>query len=181
MTLSNRQTHHARILDYKHGDLTVRSGSRDVGGQILRPGERAVIKASPAGLPPTVTISPIPPEALQASDERVTVACNAKKTVYFEVRERPADKSSDNTTVGDDVTPGGNSGAGGDDNSSTSNRGGGPNNGVITAFDGAPGSGPGGTGSVIREIVAVPVTPVELPVQYTVSPASLTTPRPPNG
>jgi hypothetical protein len=163
------------------GDSTVRAGEKDLAGYTLHVGEQAIIRRPTPTSPPQVQIQRIPQSEQGALDDKVNTACNAKKTVYFEVRERPADKSSDNTTVGDDVTPGGNSGPGGDDNSSTSNRGGSPNNGVITAFDGAPGSGPGGTGSVIREIVAVPVTPVELPVQYTVSPASLTTPRPPNG
>jgi len=85
------------IIDLLEGDVTVRSGSKDVGGQILRAGERAVVRAAPAGQPPLVTISPIPPEALQASDERVSVACNAKKTVTFEVIEQKAEAGLDAT------------------------------------------------------------------------------------
>jgi hypothetical protein len=80
------------IIDLLDGDITVRGGSKDIGGQILRPGERAVVRAAPAGLPPTITISRIPPEALQVSDERVSVACNAKKTVTFEAIERKANE-----------------------------------------------------------------------------------------
>lgn len=83
------------IIDLLDGDITVRGGSKDLGGQVLRPGERAVIRAAPAGLPPTVTISQIPPEALQVSDERVNVACNAKKTVTFEVIEKKAEEGLD--------------------------------------------------------------------------------------
>lgn len=83
------------IIDLLDGDITVRGGSKDIGGQVLRPGERAVVRASPAGLPPTVTISQIPPEALQASDERVGVACNAKKTVTFEAIEQKAAEGLD--------------------------------------------------------------------------------------
>ncbi len=83
------------VIDLLEGDVTVRGGSKDIGGQVLRPGERAVVRSAPAGLPPTVTISRIPPEALQVSDERVSVACNAKKTVTFEAIEKKADEGLD--------------------------------------------------------------------------------------
>jgi hypothetical protein len=98
------------IIDLLDGDVTVRGGSKDVGGQILRPGERAVVRSAPAGLPPSVTISRIPPEALQASDERVSVACNAKKTVSFEVIEKKAETGLDKPG------PGGTASAAGSDN-----------------------------------------------------------------
>ena len=88
------------IIDLLDGDVTVRGGNKDVGGQILRPGERAVVRAAPAGLPPSITISRIPPEALQVSDERVNVACNAKKTVTFEVIEKKADEGLDSPSTG---------------------------------------------------------------------------------
>ncbi len=100
------------IIDLLDGDVTVRGGSKDIGGQVLRPGERAVVRAAPAGLPPTVTISRIPPEALQVSDERVSVACNARKTVTFEVIEKKAaeglDASADKPTGGTPAAPGDN-------------------------------------------------------------------------
>jgi hypothetical protein len=83
------------IIDLLDGDITVRGGSKDIGGQILRPGERAIVRSAPAGLPPTITISRIPPEAMQVSDERVSVACNAKKTVTFEVIEKKAEEGLD--------------------------------------------------------------------------------------
>jgi hypothetical protein len=99
------------IIDLLEGDVTVRGGSKDIGGQILRPGERAVVRSAPAGLPPTITISRIPPEALQLSDERVSVACNAKKTVTFEAIERKAEEGLD---AGEDAGTPGSSGAEGD-------------------------------------------------------------------
>ncbi len=83
------------IIDLLDGDVTVRGGSKDVGGQILRPGERAVVRANPGGQAPTITISQIPQEALQVSDERVSVACNAKKTVTFEAIEKKAEQGLD--------------------------------------------------------------------------------------
>ncbi len=76
-------------VDLLEGDLTVRSNGRDVGGQLLRPGERAIIQPPPGpGLEPIITIQPIPREALKIDDERVEMACNAKKTVTFEAIDR---------------------------------------------------------------------------------------------
>lgn len=95
------------IIDLLEGDVTVRGGNKDIGGQVLRPGERAVVRAAPAGLPPTITISRIPPEALQVSDERVSVACNAKKTVTFEAIEKKAEEGLD-APAGETAPPGGN-------------------------------------------------------------------------
>lgn len=78
------------IVDLLEGDVTVRGGGRDSGGQILRPGERAIIRTASAGQPSRITISPTPPELLPVLDERVTIACNAKKTVTFEVIRKKA-------------------------------------------------------------------------------------------
>jgi hypothetical protein len=96
------------IIDLLEGDVTVRGGAKDVGGQILRAGERAIVRSTPGGQS-SITISRIPPEALQASDERVSVACNAKKTVTFEIIESKAEAGLDaptgdatNTASGDD-------------------------------------------------------------------------------
>ena len=83
------------IIDLLEGDVTVHGGSKDLGGQMLRPGERAVVRAGASGQPPLVTIGRIPPEALQTSDERVSIACNAKKTVTFEVIEKKAEQGLD--------------------------------------------------------------------------------------
>lgn len=140
------------IIDLLDGDITVRGGTRDLGGQVLRPGERAVIRSAPAGQPPTVTISPIPPEALQASDERVNVACNAKKTVSFEVIEKKAEE-------GLDATP------------ETS----------ATTGSGTPATTPGSTtdadaseaGESDQEIVAKPTVPAETPTNIVISPHRL--------
>lgn len=101
------------IIDLLGGDVTVRGGSKDIGGQILQPGERAVVRVNQKGMPPTITVSRIPPEAVLASDERVNVACNAKKTVTFEIIERkavlgldaPASASSPGAGVGPATTP----------------------------------------------------------------------------
>lgn len=83
------------IVDLLEGDVTVRYKGRDVGGQILRAGERAVIRPGAAGEEPVITIGPIPREALPRDDERVEMACNAKKSVTFEIIERKAEEGLD--------------------------------------------------------------------------------------
>lgn len=85
-------------IDLLEGDVTVRgSGGHDIGGQILRPGERATITPSRTGGQPTISVSPIPPAALRSADERTQTACNAKKTVTFDVIQKRAEEGLDST------------------------------------------------------------------------------------
>ncbi|HWA28461.1 MAG TPA: hypothetical protein VG734_22620 [Lacunisphaera sp.] len=73
------------IVDLLEGDLTIRQGTRDVSGQILRPGERAIIRpAAGAGQEPTITIEPIPAKVQPRIEERTAKACNARRSVTFE-------------------------------------------------------------------------------------------------
>jgi hypothetical protein len=83
------------IVDLLDGDLTVRSGDRDVSGQILRTGERAIIRRGATGAESSITIQPIPRDALPADNRRVEMACNARKSVTFEIIERKADEGPD--------------------------------------------------------------------------------------
>jgi hypothetical protein len=85
----------ATFIDLLDGDVTVRGGGRDVGGQILRPGERATITPSATGGQPTISVGPIPQNAVAVADERTATACNAKKTVTFEVIEKKAEEGLD--------------------------------------------------------------------------------------
>lgn len=133
------------IIDLLEGDITVRGGSKDIGGQVLRPGERAVVRSAPAGLPPTVTISRIPPEALKLSDERVSVACNAKKTVTFEVIEKKAEEGLD--APAEEAAP---------------------------ATEGGPAAtSPDGAAAEDQEIVAKPTVPSAPPTNIVISPDRL--------
>lgn len=68
------------------GDSTVRAGAKDMGGHTLRAGEQAIIRPGPAGQPNTIDIRPIPSDDMARVDERVSLACMAKRTVYFETR-----------------------------------------------------------------------------------------------
>lgn len=87
------------IVDLLEGDLTVRHSDRDVGGQILRPGERATIRTAAAGQKPVVSIGPIPRESMLTAEERTATACNAKKSVTFEVIEKKAEAGLDQPVV----------------------------------------------------------------------------------
>ncbi len=126
------------------GDVTVRSGGRDLGGQLMRPGEQAVIRPGLPGQPPSVTISPIPTELMPSLDERVTVACNARKSVTFEMIEKRAEFGAD----------------GGSDLEVAANGNPAPN----ASFD---------SGDPEAEIVARPTVPTQVPVNIVVSPDRL--------
>jgi hypothetical protein len=117
------------------GDGTVRAGARDMGGHTVRAGEQAIIRPGAAGQPNTIEIVRIPQSEQPQIDERVSLACMAKRTVYFETR-----------AIAD--------GEG------------------VTAFDGDA-NGPAQTAT---EIVPVEIVPTNLPVEFTVSPATILPP-----
>jgi|GEM_PF-470668 len=155
--VSIETTANETIVDLLEGDITVRSGSNDVSGQLIRPGERAVIRPGPIGQPPRVTISPIPPERMQAIDDRVSVACNAKKTVTFEVIERKAEQGLDApppSTVAE---------SSGEKKSDASN--------ATTSADAETAGA--ASDDTAQEIVAKPTVPEELPINVVVSPYTL--------
>jgi hypothetical protein len=62
------------------GDMTIRAGDLDNGGQVLKQGQQAFI--SPDG---AIQISDIPTEQMKSLDDKVAMACMARKTVYFDV------------------------------------------------------------------------------------------------
>lgn len=133
-------------IDLLDGDVTVRGGSNDIGGQQLRPGERAIITRGAIGQPPTISVGRIPENVMQALDERVSMACNARKTVTFETIEQKANVGLD-----------------------------GPSTELAAGQDNpAPGQEGAGTGEAAgaesdQEIVAKPTVPTTLPVNITVS------------
>jgi hypothetical protein len=118
------------------GDSTVRAGALDMGGQVLRTGEQAIIRAGTGGGPGIITIQKIPPAEATALDDKVAIACMAKKTVYFEVKGQ--NSSAPGSGPGNDEVGNG-----------------------VTAFDGNTANN---TSSVSTgEIVAVPTAPAEPP------------------
>lgn len=104
------------------GESTVKGGDLDLGGQTLKAGQQAIIRPGAQGQPSSIQIGPIPDNERSALEEKVTMACMAKKTVYFEVRERQvtteeaaqiaandaAPAPTDGVTAFDDTTDGGN-------------------------------------------------------------------------
>jgi hypothetical protein len=149
------------------GDSTVRGGQMDMGGQTLRSGQQAIIRPGRAGAPNQVQIQNIPPAEMASLDDKVAQACMAKKTVYFEVREKKNEGSETNPGAATAETESATN------NSETSPAGAPP----ISAFDGNSATN---TSSVsVGEIVAIPTVPREQPSPITViSPSFITTPPP---
>lgn len=141
-------------IDLVEGDITVRGGGRDVGGQILRPGERATIIPSPAGGQSAISVGPIPAAAMQLASERTDTACQAKKTVTFEVIERKA---------AEDPEAGGDQPAGSEDEAANETA----SSGEAAAEDEAAGAGSD------QEIVARPTVPANPPTNIVASPNAL--------
>ncbi len=81
------------------GDSTVKGGDLDLGGQTLKAGQQAIIRNGPPGQPNMIEIRDIPDNERAALDEKVTLACMAKKTVYFEVREKVVTESQAGSTA----------------------------------------------------------------------------------
>lgn len=72
---------HVDLLD---GDVTVQAAGKETGGQLLRAGERAVIRPAAAGMEPALTLMPIPDDARKKDEQRVARACAGRRAVTFE-------------------------------------------------------------------------------------------------
>lgn len=78
------------------GDITIRAGNLDAGGQKLEPGQQAII--SPSG---AIRIQPIPPAEMKGLDDKVSAACAARKSVYFDVKEKQESGLDDGQNEGE--------------------------------------------------------------------------------
>ncbi|HZP59377.1 MAG TPA: hypothetical protein VFB27_03560 [Opitutaceae bacterium] len=83
------------VLD---GDVTVHAASGDA-GQILHGGEEAVIRSDASNQSSIVHLGPIPDDRKKFLDDRVSLACIAKRTVYFEVVNRPGTNGEDTQEI----------------------------------------------------------------------------------
>lgn len=128
------------------GDITVRTGGRDTGGTLVRPGEKVTIRSGPPGRPPVVTVAPIESNMMSVLDDKVGAACAAKKTVSFETIEKKSEFGAEGEPQQE---IGGNGPAG------------------------TPPAAPSEDGTTEEVIVANPTTPSELPTNITVSPDRL--------
>lgn len=134
------------------GDATVKTGSRNNAGELLRPGEQATIRPGPPGQPPRVSVGPIDQAVMRQLDEKVAIACNAKKTVTFEAIEIKAEQGLE---------------------ASEQEPSAGPANPADPTDQGDPGAAAAGE-EADQEIVAVPTTPSSPPTNIVVSPARIT-------
>jgi hypothetical protein len=75
------------VVSLIEGDVTVMG--EDVGtSQNLKPGQQAILRKAAPDQPTTVTVHTISPEANSKTDEQVSLACIARRTVYFEAVDR---------------------------------------------------------------------------------------------
>ncbi|MSU48329.1 MAG: hypothetical protein EXS37_04425 [Opitutus sp.] len=147
------------------GDSTVSGGSKDLGGHTLKTGEQAIIRTGIGGQANQIQIQQIPPLEMPQLDDKVAMACMAKKIVYFDVRERTVEILNRAGATTSDAA----GSASGDPTASTT---GGIPNGPVTAFDGTT----GGASSVtvtIREIVPVEIVSNKLATEFTISLAKI--------
>lgn len=89
--------HNVTKVSMVEGESTVKAGLMDMGGHTIHAGEQAIIRPGAPGQPNIIQIIKIPSAEMPRIDEKVSMACMAKKTVYFDVRER-----GDGDTANDD-------------------------------------------------------------------------------
>jgi hypothetical protein len=156
------------------GESTV---SADLGKETLRMGEQALIRRSRTpGAPPQITIQRIPPAEVSGLEEKVSQACKAKQSVYFTVRERQVTTGQPDPSSSNSGTPfDGNTGSISTDSKPGTTGG----NNFTTGNNTGTKTGTGGSGGE-TEIVAVPVIPVNPPMDP-ISAAVLTTTTKPGG
>jgi hypothetical protein len=91
------------------GESTIRGGmgsNIDLGGQSLHAGQQAIIQQGLPGEAPQVRIASIPPGEMSSLDDKVSMACIAKKTVYFEaIDPKTGGKSSPVTAFDNNGDP----------------------------------------------------------------------------
>lgn len=83
------------------GEVTVRPGANGAGGgggETIGSGQQAIIRQLP-GRAPEIEIRPIPDDERQAIDDKVAQACNARRTVYFDTRQKPEESPSDSSEL----------------------------------------------------------------------------------
>jgi len=79
------------IVSLLEGDVTVMGD--DVGSSHnLKPGQQATLRKAAPNQPTVITIRSISPEANTKADEQVSLACIARRTVYFETADRETEE-----------------------------------------------------------------------------------------
>ena len=142
------------------GETTVQGNEgADGGGETIKGGQQAIIRRLP-GRAPTIEIQAIPDNEMAEIQDKVTLACNARKTVYFDVaaKKELTEEGAAEGEVPTDTT---------EEEEDLSAGDAGTGEGWATIFDQAD-------GETVDAIVVVEVTPVELPQEIVeVSPARI--------
>ncbi|MDA7916715.1 hypothetical protein N9B49_00680 [bacterium] len=88
------------------GEVTLKGDSAGGAGRTLKGGEQALISQNP-GQPPTIIIQPIPDVERSDIEDKVTLACNARRTVYFDASQKKSESGNipDNVPVDGEKTP----------------------------------------------------------------------------
>ncbi len=85
------------------GEVTVTGEGTGSSGRVISDGQQAVITRLP-GQAPVIDIRPIPEEEVPIVEDKVTMACNARRTVYFEVAEQKSElNDTTETTLPEDA------------------------------------------------------------------------------
>ena len=155
-------TYELTRISMLEGDSTVRAGPMDPGGHLLKSGEQAIIRRDQNDPAKRIEIHPIPKGEMSQLDDKVALACLARTTVYFEVRPRvPGTPGAPGTP---EAAATGDSAAG----SSSPDSAGSSTFSPVTAFDSTSAASASNL-----EIVPVEILSPVLPVEHTVSTASL--------
>ncbi len=165
------------VISMLDGESTVSAGGVNMGGHPLKNGQQAVITSGASGQAPTITIQNIPSEQMSNLESKVTMACTAKKTVYFEARSA-ASKSSGSASADATVAESSSLSSFSSSSSTSSASETSTSSGAVSAFDApsvnaAPTTVVTSSAPTPQVIVAVPVVPTNLPVQNDASPNTI--------
>ena len=75
------------VVSLIEGDITV-MGADAGSSQALKPGQQAILRKAAPDQPTTITVRSLSPEANTKADDQVSLACIARRTVYFETTDR---------------------------------------------------------------------------------------------
>ncbi|MEJ6601921.1 MAG: hypothetical protein QNL51_05055 [Opitutaceae bacterium] len=78
------------VISSVEGEVTVEGDSGGGGGRTIKGGEQAIIRQLP-GQRPTIIVQPIPDDQREMIEDKVTMACNACRTVYFDVAQKKSE------------------------------------------------------------------------------------------
>jgi len=97
-------TNYETRISVLEGDVTVRATSGEA-GQTLHGGQEAIVRSDAANHSSIVHVGSIPDERKQLLDDLVSLACIAKRTVYFEVVDRKGDAGETQDIQASEVVP----------------------------------------------------------------------------